>query len=305
MIEPPRYLQDELLARIRTFLETGGCLTESTLAYIASTLFPPDRDRLATFLSHENGCERDSLLDLIYSPGEAVQVDLEPLLERARFSVSDERVIHDRLTGLTIMARIHMPDGRPLVSIRLPDFVKTQCLERLKISWRLDDRVAAAVMARVSSAGRSVVKVRLRNAGMYFTAAQQVFFCRFLERIPDNDSDYLACLDLMLSLLEAVAERSDGYDILAGYKQRLFRSLQQIKRFDTLLQRSNMEILMLQGVRAPQGSYGALMEQVRLTDRISFNVFGKTEAIDFPVDEPADEVGDLDTPEAIFRSLMK
>lgn len=305
MSEPIHDLTDELIARIRTSLETAGCLTPSVLAYVESALFPAERDRLAAFLTDDSDCERDSLLDLIFSPDASVQIGLEPLLERARYSVDDQRAIHDRLMDMTIETRITMPDGRALVDIRLPDYIKAQYLRRLCLSWQLDDPVAAAVEAGVSSTRRSAVRVRLRNAGIRPAAGRQVFLCRFFERIPDSDPEYLACLDLVLSLLESVDGSADGYDMLVGHKRSLFRRLQQIRRFEALLQRSNVETLMLQGVRVPHGSCEALWERMRLIDRICFGIYGKTEAMALPVDQPLYEVVDPDVPEAVIQSLLR
>ena len=297
--------QGDLLARILTSIENGGCITEAVLAYIETALFPPEPDRLAAFLTDDTDSERDSLLDLIFYPDQAAQIDLEPLLETLRYSVDDEAALHGRLIARGVDARINIPDGRLLVTIPVPDFIKSQYLERLNISWQMDLHVAAAIESGVSAALRPIVKVRLRNAGVRFASNQRVFMCRFFERMADSDPDYLACLDLVLSILEKTEEHVDGYDLLVEHKRSLFRSLQQAKRFEALLRQSNMETLMLQGVRAPHVSKNELMHHMRLIDLICFGIFGKTEAIDLPMEEPVREVSDLDTPEAAIQSLLR
>jgi hypothetical protein len=86
MTESIQDYQDRLLTRIVGALENGGRLTDATLAYIETALFPPAADRLIALLTDESDCERDSLLDLIFFPDQAVQIELEPLLETAGFS---------------------------------------------------------------------------------------------------------------------------------------------------------------------------------------------------------------------------
>jgi hypothetical protein len=149
------------------------------------------------------------------------------------------------------------------------------------------------------------VKVRLRNARICPTAEQQPVLCRFFERMADSDPDYLACLDLLLSLLEKAGRDVDVYDQLVEHKRFLFRSLRQAQRFETLLRRSNMETLMLQGVRAPHAPQGELIHHMRLIDLICASLFGKTEAIAPPLEDPLRIVTDLENPGAAIQSLIE
>lgn len=305
MTESIHDYQGRLLTRIAGFLENGGRLTDAVLAYIETTLFSPHPDRLIAFLTDESDSERDSLLDLVFSPDQTVQIDLEPLLASARFSREDEAAVHDRLLARSISAPVNMPDGRSLVGVRVPDLVKSQYLARLNVTWQLDSRVAAAIESGVSAGLRLMVRVRLRNAGIRLSSVARVFMCRFFERMTDSDPDYRGCLDLVLTILETAGQEADPYDLLAEHKRRLFRGLQQVRRFETLLRQSNMETLMLQGVRTPHASPGELIHHMRLIDLICFSIFGRTETIEPPMEEPVRQVSDLDTPEAAVRSLMR
>ncbi|WP_319407460.1 hypothetical protein [uncultured Desulfosarcina sp.] len=293
-----------LLARIIEALENGGGLTDAILDYIDAALFSPEPDRLASFLTDDANSERDSLLDLIFFPDQAAQMNLEPLLEAARYSVEDKIKLHDRLMARAVHARVNLPDGRKLVSLLVPDFIKSQYLERLNIAWQMDPQVATAIEKCLPAALGPIVKVRLRNAGIGTGSGHGVFLCRFFERMADSHPDYLACLDLALSILQTVDDGVDVYDRLVEHKRSLFRSLQQARRFETLLGQSNMETLMLQGVRAPHVSPNTLMQHMRRVDLICFGIFGKTEAIDMPIEEPVRQVSDLDTAEAAVQLLM-
>jgi hypothetical protein len=120
----------------------------------------------------------------------------------------------------------------------------------------------------------------------------------------DSDADYLACLDLVLSILGQAGESVDGYGRLIAHKRFLSRSLQQARRFEALLRHSNMETLMLQGIRAPHVACEALMHEMRLIDLICRRVFGKTEAIDSPREEPLREVTDSNNAGAVIQALF-
>ena len=305
MTQPFNHTQRDGLARIIELLENGGRLTEAILDYIDAALFSPDPARLAAFLSGNTDSQRDSLLDLIFYPDQAVQIDLEPLLEAARFSAEDEKQIHDRLVARVIRARVNMPDGRQLVRIRVPDFIKSQYLSRLNISWHLDPHVAAAIEKGLPASMRPIVKVRLRNAGICSASGRRDFLGRFFQRMTPSDSDYLACLDLVLPLLESAGKAAEVYDLLVEHKRSLFRSLQHARRFETLLGRSNMETLMLQGVRSPHVAQDDLMRHMRLIDLICFKIYGTTESIEPPVEGPIRQVSDRVAAEAAIQSLLR
>lgn len=295
----------QLFEPIAEALEKNGRLSQAILEFIDTSLFPAQPERLAAFLTGNHGeSERDSLLDLIFSPDLAVQLSLEPLLEAACCTPDDETVLLDRLLASPIHAPITMPDGTELACIPVPDFIKSQYLERLSITWRLDPRVRAAIDQNVADAAAPKVKVRLRNGHLRPSACQQTILCRFFERMADDDPDYPACLDLFLSRMEEAAGEGDFYDHLVAHKRFLFRGLRQAQRFEALRRQSNMETLMLQGVRAPHASRDELIYHMRLIDLICAGMFGKTEAIAAPMEDPLRIVTDLQNPAAAVRSLI-
>ena len=293
-----------LLLPVVAALEAGGQISAEVIDYIASALFEPESDRLAAFLSDDGDSERDSLLDLIFYPDQALQLTLEPLLAAAGCSAADEAALGDRLMNTTIDALVRLPDGRPLVSVRLPDFIKSQFLARLNITWQLDPDVAAAIASGVSQVLQLPVTVRLRNAAFDFTGNHCRFLCRLFEHLTDRGPGVMECLEVVLPLLTADSAGSHGYDLLAERKRSLFRSFQQAGRFEKLLRRSNMETLMLQGIRPPAASADDLQRQMGLIDRICLQTYGRTETIVAPMEQPLRQVSDLQTPESVVKSLL-
>lgn len=294
-----------LLDRIITSLERGGRISAPVLDYIEANLFAPDVERLSQFLTDENDSERDSLLDLIFFPDEALQSALEILLGGTPCSAGDEATLLDRLIVEPIDAMVRLPDNRPLVRIRLPEFIKSRFLARLNLAWHMDPEVAAAIDTGVSPRLQLAVKVRLRNAALRFSANRRRFLAHFFARMTDSAPDYLVCLDLVLPLLASAATDTDGYDLLVERKRSLFRSLQQARRFEVLLGQSNMETLMLQGVRPPPVSCDDVQREMRLIDLICFGTYGKTEAIAPALEEPLRQIPNLETPEAVVKSLLQ
>ncbi|GAB6908645.1 conserved hypothetical protein [Desulfosarcina cetonica] len=304
MMLPPTHPQD-LFDCLRSALQNGGQLTDGLLDYVETALFLPRPDRLAAFLRNDDDSERDSLLDLIFYPEPDFQVLLEPLLMATPLTADDAAALRGRLLDEDIQAPVRMPDGTPLAHIPLPAFVKSHYLDRLNLAWQPDASLAAAITSGVAPARVPVVRVRLRNQGARPVAGQQVFLCRFFERLPDDDPDFLACLDLVLSLVAEASPSADAYQLLVHHKRRLFRDLQQARRFEALLRQSNMETLMLQGVRPPHADCNEWLEQMRLIDRICFGMFGRNEPLQLPMEEPLHEISDLDDPAAAIRFLWR
>ena len=297
-------IQPMLLDRIADALSRGGALGQATLDYIEGSLFPPQPDRLAAFLIDDADSERDTLLDLIFYPDQPVQIDLEPLLETARLSSAEARELHAALMDRTIHAPIRMPGGEPLTRIRVPGFIKSRYLDRLNITWQLDARLAAAIERHVASVRQLWLKVRLRNTGRCFSPDQVTLLIRWVERMPDDDPDFDRCLDLVLAITPDSDAPFDPYTLLVAHKRSSWRNLQQVRRFESLLRRSNMETLMLQGVRAPHASAEALIDAMRLVDRICWHVFGQIDTIDLPTESPVRRVEDPNDTDALFRSLL-
>ncbi|BBO77355.1 hypothetical protein DSCW_47720 [Desulfosarcina widdelii] len=297
--------QQALFSRIVDALKKGGALNDEILDYVDAALFTPEPDRLSAFLADDEDSERDTLLDLIFYPDRMVQIDLEPILASGRYSAEDERTILESLLAITIEPFIRLPDGRLLTRIQLPDFIRTRYLERLNITWQLPAGLAAAIDKGVSAVMGPVVRVRLRNAGMQFSAGQVTFLCRFFERMDDSHPDYPACLDLALALLDKKGSAAMVYDLLVDYKRVCFRAMEQARRFTALLRRSNMETLMLQGFQPPRESPEVLLHRMGLIDRICFSVFGRTEPMAPAMEEPPRQGPDLDDPAAAVQWLLR
>lgn len=299
------FSHDQLLKAIIATLENCGQLSIAVLDFIETALFSVSHEKLTAFLSsEEDQSERDSLLDLVFSPDLAAQIALEPLIEAACLSPVDSGKLQDRLRSTSVRTLMRMPDGSPLSPITVPDYFKSQYLERLNIAWRMDPDLCTIIEENLAHDTALAVKVRLRNANLFPTSNLRKLLCRFIERVADDDPDYPACLDLFLGLMQKEVPAGQAFDRFAEHKRFLYRSLTQARRFETLLRQSNMEILMLQGVRPPYASPDRLMQEMRLIDLITMQMFGKTEVILPAMDDPLRIVSDLDDPAAAVRSII-
>ncbi|MBW1867516.1 MAG: hypothetical protein JRI38_07215, partial [Deltaproteobacteria bacterium] len=79
-----------LADRIEAILDRGMQVNQSTCHFIDSTFGCASIKALAAIVRDEGDCERDALLDLLFSPDEAVQMGIEDLLTDYDFQKSDE-----------------------------------------------------------------------------------------------------------------------------------------------------------------------------------------------------------------------
>ncbi|MDP3284646.1 MAG: hypothetical protein Q8M56_09495, partial [Desulfobacterales bacterium] len=84
-------------------------------------------------------------------------------------------------------------------------------------------------------------------------------------------------LEAAMGILEEADDRSDIYRILSGKKAAGFQSLINAERFEEMLQKNNIETLLLQGVRPVSVDKDAVLRKMEIIDRICLAVFGKTE----------------------------
>jgi hypothetical protein len=88
-------------------------------------------------------------------------------------------------------------------------------------------------------------------------------------------------------------------------KKFYFISLQKAKKMDARLERYNVETLMAQGERVVLIDQADVRKKMRIIDRISRAIFGKTEYWDRPVSEEKQmEVGSPEDVKSIVKNFL-
>ncbi len=267
----------QLVQTIIATLETGQVISGSVQDYIDAALPDMSSKVLKQLLESGTDSETDSLLDLIFYPGAETQERFEPLLEKAGLTRPDEKQIVDRLLSKQVKAKVVIPRDRRVAEIVVPDFVKEQFVARLHMTWQIDKDLAGVLNDRLNADNRTRLKVKFRNTGKQLSRDQNHFLMQFFQKISEEHKDFDRCTDYIASLLDQISKDTDLYAFFIDRKRSCFQSLLKAERFAKMMQRSNMETLMLQGFRAPHASKPALKLEMRLVDVICNLVFGKTE----------------------------
>ena len=266
-----------LAGKLQRILNDGITLDREVVHYIDSTFSNPSTRELQTLLHDESNCEKDSLTELLLFPDEAMQLQLETLLEGLRLKEADERAVLDDLLREPIQVAIHLPGDRGSLHLTLTEDMACQFISRLNISKHLNADLLEVLNHYEDLNISNQIKVKIRNSRFSPTDEKIQFLYLFFEKFDSRDKDILECLGFALSFLEEPTIDSNVYQTLMAKKKFYHRSLQKAKQLDTQLQKHNVETLLAQGKRVVLIDQRDARKKMRIIDRISRTVFGKTE----------------------------
>ncbi len=271
----------ELLAEeIASILKEGIRLSPDVLHFIDSTYSNPSPQELANILEDESDSERDTLVELIFFPDESIQARLEDLLERLDLNDKVAEGVTELLLEKERLTAIYFPDtAKPLI-LQMPHSAVDQFLSRLNISKRLDNKLVDAIHKNVSENARTLVKVKLRNVRKKPVGPKLHFLSTYFEKMNTSDNELIECLELVLDVLDDLKDNADIFSGLMARKRFYFKSVLEADKFEAKLKKSNMEILMLQGQRAPYIDKSDAIKKMALIDKVSLSVFGNTRPLD-------------------------
>jgi hypothetical protein len=271
----------ELLAEeILSILRQGIRLGSEAVHFIDSTYSNPSFQEIADIFEDDSDCERDALAELIFFPDESIQARLEDLLEVLDLGKNDVAVVRECLLQKDCLTTVYLHDTVQPLMLQMPGSVVDQFLTRLNLANRPDDALIDAIHKNVSENITAVVKVKLRNARKPPAGSKHPFLIAFFEKMKAPDNDIIECLELALDVLDDLDDHTDIFNGLMARKKFYFKSLVAADKFANKLKKSNMEILMAQGHRAPYIDRTDAIRKMALIDKVSLSVFGKTRPLD-------------------------
>ena len=102
---------DDLEAVLRRYMADGITLTGDVRGFMTATFGDASADTLQTLLSDESNAERDSLLDLVFFPDQALQLAIEPVLECHRLTEEAVRLLASRLKAAPVATGLRLTGG--------------------------------------------------------------------------------------------------------------------------------------------------------------------------------------------------
>ena len=271
---------NQLADEIRKILGRGITLSSDVVHFIDSTFSNPTIAELQAILHDDANCEKDSLMELLFFPDEAMQLELEDLIENLWLDQSDQDRIREAIGREPPQVTFHLPEDRGSFNLRLPLEVAPGFLVRLRITKHLDPNLRETINKYAGESNCNGFKVKIRNARFTPHDSKIRFLCDLFRLVKPESHDFGLCLDFALTLLDEMPEDSDMYQALMAKKRFYLRSLQRAQKMEAQLQKSNLETLLSQGKRVILFDKSDARKKLQIIDRISRAIFGKTEYYD-------------------------
>ena len=266
-------LADEILK----ILGKGLTLSGDVVHFIDSTFSHPTIEELEDILQDNSNCEKDSLVELLFLPDEALQDRVESLLEDHQFVEEDEDRVLSYLFQKPLAVSFHFPDKRGSFSLEIPESTARQFIKRLKISKQMDRNLLSSIKKNISENHGIRCAVKIRNSRFKATDKALWFLCIFFEKWDTQTSNVFKHADFVLSFLEEFHEDDDIFEALMKKKRFYLKHLKRTEKFEEQLLKTNIETLMLKGKITAHMDKNEARENIAIIDRISQTVFGKTE----------------------------
>lgn len=267
-----------LAEAIRERFAEGIELGEPVHHFIESSLSDAAPETVAEVLESPEDFGAEPLMELIFFPEEADQLRLEPLLESEFFEPGDGERVVSRLADPPLTARLGLSWTGAAFTVSVPPWVIGEYLRRLCIQWRGDAEILSALDRFLDPETARRFRVTMRNARFQASERTRPFLVHFLERFAGTPADLRDAFAFLLGFLPGVPGDQPIYGALLDRKRRAQKALSLAQDAETRREKSNMEILLLQGFRASHVDVPAVERELELLDQIFYAVFGRAPA---------------------------
>lgn len=280
----------QLADKIERFFQQGIAVSDDVLHFIDSTFSHPTVPELNGICEDESNCERDSFINLIISPDEPFQIQIEKMLIDEVFEEQYIVNVTDLLCSRETEAQIVFPDGRGNLKVAIPNEAITSFVSQLNIDWKPDekvmgtlDRLAEIYLNESNGLNRekqfeylkTAVTVRMRNKKADHSEKKTNVLCVFLERADTRGPSFFHCFDFLLDMMEGFKDTEDIYEAISQRKQQYCQYITKRKTFDSMLQKNNPEMMALKGVNTSFINMDDMQKKMACIDRITLAVYGE------------------------------
>jgi len=243
--------------------------------FIDSTFAHPSRRELESILKDPDNCEQDTLLELIFFPGQDIQVLLENLIEEIRFQQHDEEVILGMVMEKKPVATLCYPRGNPPIRFTIPEHAARQFISRLNIHKQINSSLLQAICQSLPLDHQVPAKVMIRNARFVCQDSKTAFLEAFVRNMPFIPDNFWEHLEFVLQFLETRQDDTPLKEALAYRKRQYQKNILKAEQFERQRGNRNVETMILQGVRIPHFDSQGDMQKIALIDTVSLALYGK------------------------------
>jgi hypothetical protein len=266
--------------RIRDILECGSDLSPEVMRFIDTTFSDPSADEVAAILGDESNSERDSLLELLFSPDESLHLEIEEFLLLPTARGIDPNQVAELLCRPALWAGFRMPDGRGWLRVEITPALACRFVHQLRMNRHIPGSIAAAIDARLAGQQRRRLRSLIRRARSDLRSPHMEFLNTLIERLGLEDEEGWACFTFALEVLVDIGHEADIYEALAERKKLLIKALNHSRRQREHLAAANIESLLSRGQRLTSVDEAATRRHMAFIDRLCLTAFGRIAPVD-------------------------
>ncbi len=291
-------------AALREFLARGVAVTPAVQRFIDATFMNPSAAEVQALLDAESADAGGPLLELLFSPDEAQQMAIEPLLPDRSLNPAEEALLAHALCRPPLSVVFRLPRaGGPLTAEASPDLAR-RFVSGLRTARPVPEEIARTIRGAAGSAEAMRWRVAIRNSRVNWsadTAAAVSGFIRHAGQTPGDDG--LECLKVALEVMTVSGAEADVFAAFAASKRTLAKMLDRSRRQTELLAQSNIETLASCGVRLVGVDEAETRRRMACIDRFTLAAFGRVEPLDAAADEGAAVALDPASAVVLWRTL--
>jgi len=284
---------------------TGGIVMGAeTRHFLSSTFSIESPAELDTLLADPESSDAQSLLELLFTPDQAVRVDLEAVIEKHRCTAGDKKRLVAALDRKSLTVPIKFSEQEDALCVNPTKDLLETYVDGLNITLQLAPLLVKASDLKLAHRESAMVKAVLRHAPLKLTDQVSSFFVKLLEGSKRSGKSIKADIELCLAIFAEQPTVEHLFGIFMTKKRRLLQQLQLAARFEKQLAADNMETLMLKGVRIPLIDQDEARRSIARIDDICLTVFEITDAhLQIPTDVDLGNFSDPDDLDRAFRIL--
>lgn len=291
---------EALASLIRDILREGIILSPELAHHAESAFGSCTPEDVAAIIQDDDNCEASALLELIFFPDDCQKTRIEPVLQKYRFSAGDEEFILGLLQTGTIICPVRFSEKDRPVAIEVSPQVLHQFLKRLHISKQIPDEVTSLANKLPPELKWSVF-IQLRQSRFDMSRGRIDFLNSFFESFFPENSEFAPCLKFIFDIFEETGSDVTMHDVLFKKKVRYLNSIRMAQETEKLMQKDNVETIIMRGIRIAPVNIEETRKKIRLLDKISYAVFREIFHGDPPVINS--DLGDFTGEEGLKRML--
>jgi hypothetical protein len=229
------------------------------------------------------------ILELIVSPDDEIQMELEPLIQTCSpMSEGDIQFVISMLVSRIYGVRMTFL-GTDLPSpVPVSPYVMGRFIQKLSFNHVIPESLISRMNSHLTPRLKAQTCVKLRQCSFTYTQGRLDFLDRFICELGTSETTFPRFLECAVPLLTGTPHDSDVTairDLFIKHLSLCMKTLSQIKTSADMLRTNSVEYLMLQGVFIPPVSEVETAERLSMIKEILFRIYGWTEFNqDFPSD---------------------